>query len=76
MVVNPALWTIVNKGITFPSGDATLNQDQANEIQRNYKPYASSRVHSRPKSMTRWMGRGPPRKCGTPCSATIKEESK
>jgi hypothetical protein len=32
MAVNPALWTIVNRGITFPSGDATLTQDQANEI--------------------------------------------
>jgi hypothetical protein len=37
MVVNPALWTIVNRGITFPSGDATLTQDQTNEIQRNYQ---------------------------------------
>jgi hypothetical protein len=37
MVVNPALWTIVNRGITFPSGDGTLTQDQANEIQRIYK---------------------------------------
>jgi hypothetical protein len=37
MAVNPALWTIVNMGITFPSGDATLTQDQANEIQRNYQ---------------------------------------
>jgi hypothetical protein len=37
MAVNPALWTIVNRGITFPSGDATLTQDQANEIQRNYQ---------------------------------------
>jgi hypothetical protein len=37
MAVHPALWTIVNKGITFPSGDATLTQDQANEIQRNYQ---------------------------------------
>jgi hypothetical protein len=37
MVVNPALWTIVNRGITFPSGDAMLTQDQANEIQRIYK---------------------------------------
>jgi hypothetical protein len=37
MVVNPALWTILNKGITFPSGDAMLTQDQANEIQRNYQ---------------------------------------
>jgi hypothetical protein len=37
MVVNPALWTIVNRGITFPSGDATLTQDQANEIRRNYQ---------------------------------------
>jgi hypothetical protein len=37
MVVNPALWTIVNMGITFPSGDATLTRDQANEIQRNYQ---------------------------------------
>jgi hypothetical protein len=27
----------VNRGITFPSGDATLTQDQANEIQRNYQ---------------------------------------
>jgi hypothetical protein len=35
MVVNPALWTIVNRGITFPSGDATPTQDQVNEIQRN-----------------------------------------
>jgi hypothetical protein len=32
MVVNPALWTIVNRGITFASGDATLTQEQANEI--------------------------------------------
>jgi hypothetical protein len=32
MVVNPALWTIVNRGITFPSGDATLTQEQATEI--------------------------------------------
>jgi hypothetical protein len=37
MAVNPALWTIVNRGITFPSGDATLTQDQANEIQKNYQ---------------------------------------
>jgi hypothetical protein len=37
MAVNPALWTIVNRGITFPSGDETLTQDQANEIQRNYQ---------------------------------------
>jgi hypothetical protein len=37
MAVNPALWTIVNRSITFPSGDATLTQDQANEIQRNYQ---------------------------------------
>jgi hypothetical protein len=37
MAVNPALWTTVNWGITFPSGDATLTQDQANEIQRNYQ---------------------------------------
>jgi hypothetical protein len=37
MAVNPALWTIVNKDITFPSSDATLTQDQANEIQRNYQ---------------------------------------
>jgi hypothetical protein len=37
MVVNPALWTIVNRGITFPSGDAMLTQDQANDIQRNYQ---------------------------------------
>jgi hypothetical protein len=56
MAVNTALWTTVNRGITFPSGDATLTQDQENEIQRTIKPYASSRVHSRPKSMTRWMG--------------------
>jgi hypothetical protein len=37
MAVNPALWTFVNRGITFPSGDATLTQDQANEIQRNHQ---------------------------------------
>jgi hypothetical protein len=37
MAVNPALWTIVNRGITFPSGDAMLTQDQANEIQKNYQ---------------------------------------
>jgi hypothetical protein len=37
MAVNPALWTIVNRGITFPSGFATLSQDQANKIQRNYQ---------------------------------------
>jgi hypothetical protein len=37
MAVNPALWTILNRGITFPSGDATLTQKQANEIQRNYQ---------------------------------------
>jgi hypothetical protein len=37
VVVNLALWTIVNRGITFPSGDATLTQDRANEIQRNYQ---------------------------------------
>jgi hypothetical protein len=37
MAVNPALWTIVNRSITFPSGDATLTQEQANEIQRNYQ---------------------------------------
>jgi hypothetical protein len=36
-VVNPALWTIVNRGIIFPSGDAMLTQEQANEIQRNYQ---------------------------------------
>jgi hypothetical protein len=36
MAVNPALWTIVNRGITFPTGDAVLTQDQANDIQRNY----------------------------------------
>jgi hypothetical protein len=54
MAVNPALWTIVNRGITFPSGDATLTQDQANEIQKKtIKEYASSRVYSHTKSMTR-----------------------
>jgi hypothetical protein len=37
MAVNPALWTIVNRGITFLSGDAMLTQEQANEIQRNYQ---------------------------------------
>jgi hypothetical protein len=37
MVMNLALWTIMNRGITFPSGDATLTQDQANEIQRKYQ---------------------------------------
>jgi hypothetical protein len=37
MEVNPTLWTIVNRGITFPSGDAMLTQDQDNEIQRNYQ---------------------------------------
>jgi hypothetical protein len=37
MAVNPALWTIVNMGITFPSSDATLTQDEANMIQRNYQ---------------------------------------
>jgi hypothetical protein len=37
MAVNPALWTIVNRGITFPSSDAMLTQDQASEIQRNYQ---------------------------------------
>jgi hypothetical protein len=37
IAVNPALWTIVNRGITFPSGDAMLTQEQANEIQRNYQ---------------------------------------
>jgi hypothetical protein len=37
MAVNPTLWTIVNRSITFPSGDATLTQDQANKIQRNYQ---------------------------------------
>jgi hypothetical protein len=31
MVVNPTLWTL------NPSGGAMLTQDQANEIQRNYK---------------------------------------
>jgi hypothetical protein len=56
MAVNPALWTIVNRGITFPSGDATLTQDQANDIQINIKTYATSRVHSRQKSITKWMG--------------------
>jgi hypothetical protein len=37
IAVNPTLWTIVNRGITFPSGDVTLTQEQANEIQRNYQ---------------------------------------
>ena len=37
MAVNPTLWTIVNRGVTFPSGDATLSQEQANNIQRNYQ---------------------------------------
>jgi hypothetical protein len=37
MPVNPALWTTMNRGITFPSGNATLTQDQANKIQRNYQ---------------------------------------
>jgi hypothetical protein len=36
-VFDGALWTIVNRGITFLHGDATLTQDQANEIQRNYQ---------------------------------------
>jgi hypothetical protein len=47
MVVNPALWTIVNRGITFPSGDATLNQDQANEIQRNYQAIRTSEEYDK-----------------------------
>jgi hypothetical protein len=37
MVVNPALWTIVNRGVTFPSGDDTMMQTQANDIQCNYQ---------------------------------------
>jgi hypothetical protein len=37
MAVNPALWTVVKRGFTFPSCDATLTQDQANVIQRNYQ---------------------------------------
>jgi hypothetical protein len=37
MAVNPALWTIVNRGITFPSGDASITQEKANEIQTNYQ---------------------------------------
>jgi hypothetical protein len=37
MAVNPALWSIVYRGITFPSSDAMLTQDQVNEIQRNYQ---------------------------------------
>jgi hypothetical protein len=32
MAVNPAIWTILIRGITFPSGDATLTKDQANEM--------------------------------------------
>jgi hypothetical protein len=47
MVVNPALWTIVNRGITFPGGDATLNQDQANEIQRNYQAIHTSEEYDK-----------------------------
>jgi hypothetical protein len=30
IVVNPTLWIIVNRGGTFPSGDATLTQEQRN----------------------------------------------
>uniref|UniRef100_K3ZLT2 Uncharacterized protein n=1 Tax=Setaria italica TaxID=4555 RepID=K3ZLT2_SETIT len=37
MAVNPALWDVMNVGITFPSEDATLTQDQALQIQRNYQ---------------------------------------
>jgi hypothetical protein len=37
MAVNPALWTIVNRGITFPIGDATLTQEKANVIKRIYQ---------------------------------------
>jgi hypothetical protein len=37
MAVNPTLWTIGNRGITFPSDDATLTQDQASETQINYQ---------------------------------------
>jgi hypothetical protein len=39
MTVNPALWTIANRGITFPSYDAMLTQDHANEIQRNHQAF-------------------------------------
>uniref|UniRef100_K3ZZT3 Uncharacterized protein n=1 Tax=Setaria italica TaxID=4555 RepID=K3ZZT3_SETIT len=37
IAVNPALWDIVEVGITFPCGDATLTQDQGIDIQRNYQ---------------------------------------
>jgi hypothetical protein len=42
------------QGITFPSGDATLKSKQM-RYKETIKPYTSSRVRSRPKSMTRWM---------------------
>ncbi|RCV21171.1 hypothetical protein SETIT_4G116900v2 [Setaria italica] len=37
IAVNPTLWDVVDVGITFPSGNATLTQDQALYIQRNYQ---------------------------------------
>jgi hypothetical protein len=76
MAVNPALWTIVNRGITFFSGDAMLTKIKQMRYKDTIKPYTSSRVHSRPKSMARWMGLNPPRKCGTHCSSTMKGQSK
>jgi hypothetical protein len=56
MAVNLALWTIVNKDITFPSGDATLTQEQANEIQRNYLAIHIIKSSLTSEDMTRWMG--------------------
>nr|TKW19213.1 hypothetical protein SEVIR_4G005600v2 [Setaria viridis] len=37
IAVNPALWDIVEVGIIFPCGDATLTQDQEIDIQCNYR---------------------------------------
>jgi hypothetical protein len=75
MAVNPALWTIVNMGITFPSDDATLTQDQANEIQRNYQA-----IHIIKSSLTSEeydkVDGLKSAKCGTPCSSTMKGQSK
>jgi hypothetical protein len=76
MEVNPALWTIMNRGITFPSGYATLTQEQANEIQRNYQAICIIKSSLTSEEYDTVDGLKSARKCGRHCSSTMKGQSK
>jgi hypothetical protein len=76
MAVNPALWTIVNRGITFPSGDATLTQDQANEIQRNYQAIRIIKSSFTSEEYDKVDGLKSAKEVWAHCSSTMKGQRK